>query len=124
MPATVGDLINTLYPLRAEGFQTVVLEKINGFIPHASAGAMFHFGQQFGHIQGVTMALGFSVVEIAPKQWQKWFHFGAKGTLTQPEWKNKLKAEAQRRFPDMNITLWSADALLLLEYASANSHLI
>lgn len=33
------------------------------------------------------------------------------------DWKNKLKAEAQRRFPGLTVTLKNADALLLLEYA-------
>lgn len=32
-------------------------------------------------------------------------------------WKNKLKEEAQRRFPQLDITLKTADALLILDYA-------
>lgn len=32
------------------------------------------------------------------------------------EWKNKLKAEAQRRYPTLASTLKTADALLILEY--------
>ena len=32
-------------------------------------------------------------------------------------WKNKLKAEAQRRFPDLRVTLKTCDALLILEVA-------
>jgi len=32
------------------------------------------------------------------------------------EWKGKLKAEAQRRFPGLDITLATCDALLILEY--------
>lgn len=33
------------------------------------------------------------------------------------EWKNKLKAESQRRFPGITVTLKTCDALLLLDYA-------
>lgn len=33
------------------------------------------------------------------------------------EWKNKLKAEAQRRYPDIKVTLGTADALLILSAA-------
>jgi hypothetical protein len=33
------------------------------------------------------------------------------------EWKNKLKAEAQRRFPSIKVTLKNCDALLILEAA-------
>jgi len=31
------------------------------------------------------------------------------------QWKNKLKAEAQRLYPDIKVTLKTADALLILE---------
>ena len=34
---------------------------------------------------------------------------------TPTQWKNKLKAEAQRLFPDIRVTLKTADALLILE---------
>ena len=33
------------------------------------------------------------------------------------EWKNRLKDAAQKRFPDINVTLATCDALLLLDYA-------
>jgi hypothetical protein len=33
------------------------------------------------------------------------------------EWKNKLKSEAQRRFPSIKVTLGNCDALLILEAA-------
>lgn len=33
------------------------------------------------------------------------------------EWKSKLKSEAQRRFPQMRVTLFTCDALLILEVA-------
>jgi hypothetical protein len=42
---------------------------------------------------------------------------GTKGTSTTSEWKNKLKAEAQRRFPLNTITLKTADAFCLLAHA-------
>lgn len=36
-------------------------------------------------------------------------------------WKNKLKAEAQRLFPSIKVTLKTADALLIYEYAKKES---
>lgn len=41
----------------------------------------------------------------------------AKNAALSRDWKNKLKAEAQRRFPNCNVTLKTADALLILETA-------
>lgn len=116
MPATLGDLVQALRALYGEGYRTAILEKVVGFIPAASPGAMFSFGQSFGHIEGVLQAIGFRVIEVRPTEWQKALSVGKKGRLSQTDWKNKLKAEAQRRFPDCKATLKTADALLLLDY--------
>lgn len=116
MPDTLGDLVKALRALHQEGYHTVILEKVVGFIPAAGAGAMFSFGQNFGQIQGVLAALSFRVIEVRPQEWQKAFSLGKKGKLSTGEWKNKLKAEAQRRWPGMDVTLKTADALLLLYY--------
>lgn len=80
----------------------------------------------FGHkrfIEGVAMALGYRVLNISPKKWQKHFSLGKKGDCaTTSEWKNKLKSEAQKRFPDIKVTLNTSDALLILEHALATQH--
>ena len=117
IPGTLGDLITGLRALYGEEYRTVVLEKVVGFIPQASPGAMFSFGQNFGQIEGVLQAIGFRVILVRPQEWQKALRLGGKSGNSQSEWKNKLKAEAQRRFPGLDVTLKTADALLLLDYA-------
>ncbi len=124
LPDTLGDLVKILRELHAEGYQTAVVEKVVGFIPAAGPGPMFSFGQNFGQIQGALSALWFRVIEIRPAQWQKAMSLGGKGKLSQKDWKNKLKAEAQRRFPACEVTLKTADALLLLDYAKKQPGLI
>jgi hypothetical protein len=58
------------------------------------------------------------LVLVRPQVWQKGFGLGTASTCaSKSEWKNKLKAEAQRRFPHLPVTLKTSDALLLLEYA-------
>jgi hypothetical protein len=52
---------------------------------------------------------------ITPQKWQKKLGLGTSKGLTPTQWKNKLKAEAQRLFPDIRVTLKTADALLILE---------
>jgi hypothetical protein len=80
---------------------------------------MFRFGENFGFIKGAVQALGIRLVVVRPQVWQKGFGLGkASACASKSEWKNKLKAEAQRRFPQLNVTLKTADALLLLEWAS------
>lgn len=54
---------------------------------------------------------------VRPQVWQKVFNLGtAASCASKSEWKNKLKAEAQRRFPHLPVTLATADALLILEW--------
>jgi crossover junction endodeoxyribonuclease RuvC len=124
MPETQGDLLALVREIRAaavvEGGELVcVLEEVSGFAGKAQPGsAMFRFGEHFGFIKGVVQALEVRLVLVRPQVWQKGFGLGtASACRTKSEWKNKLKAEAQRRFPHLNVTLKTADALLILEHA-------
>jgi hypothetical protein len=49
-----------------------------------------------------------------PAQWQKCCFVKKSGT--RQAWKNTLKGIAQKRFPNVKVTLQNADALLLLSY--------
>ncbi len=119
MPETQGDLLERLRELKnvagLEGDELVcVLEEVSGFAGKAQPGsAMFRFGEHFGFIKGVIQALGIRLVMVRPQVWQKGFGLGtASACASKSEWKNKLKAEAQRRFPQLDVTLKTADALL------------
>jgi hypothetical protein len=143
MPETNGDILALLQSLGTPN-TTVYIEHVVGFIPGGGRGSMFAFGEQFGYLQGCIDALGFRVVRVRPQEWQKALCLGGKGSKVKcekdatkearkladqhnsavdREWKNKLKAEAQRRFPKITgITLKTADALLILEYAVMKEH--
>ena len=97
-----------------------MLEEVSGFAGKAQPGsAMFRFGEHFGFIKGVVQALGDSARAGAPAGLAKGVRagHGLGVARSKTEWKNKLKAEAQRRFPHLNVTLKTADALLILEYS-------
>ena len=84
---------------------------------------MFNFGRGGGVMHGSMLALGIRIVEVTPQRWQKWLGIGtSKGSASKTAWKNKLKAEAQRRNPDAKVTLATADALLILEYGLFNTN--
>jgi hypothetical protein len=51
---------------------------------------------------------------VPPKKWQKVIGFQKRPGEEQRVWKNRLKEEAQRRFPSVKVTLNNADALLIL----------
>jgi hypothetical protein len=81
---------------------------------------MFKFGEGFGFLQGVIMSASTKLVLVRPQEWQKFFSLGTAAACTgKREWKNKLKSEAQRRYPQLDVTLKTADALLILDYAIA-----
>jgi hypothetical protein len=116
MPATDGDVLAHLLSLRAAGFNTAIVEQVVGFIPSAGAGAMFTFGEGFGFLKGCLMALNYRVELVRPAKWQKALSLGSKKDHGK-QWKNHLKVEAQRRFPNSEVTLKTADAFLILDYA-------
>ena len=99
---------------------TVVVEKVPAFVGPIPASASFKLGYSYGWIVGLWQGRGFKVVLVTPQEWQKTMGVGTKkgGGHTTTEWKNKLKAEAQRRFPLVEkITLKTADAFCLLSHA-------
>lgn len=119
MPETDGDLVDWLRAIKIAQVETAWVEEVGGFIGHPQPGsAMFKFGFGAGVIRGALMAFGYRVELVRPQKWQKHFSLGAKRDCqTNTEWKNKLKSEAQRKFPNLTVTLKTADALLILDYA-------
>lgn len=77
---------------------------------------MFEFGKGFGFILGCLMSLGYVIHLHRPQKWQKALSLGQKKDHGK-NWKNHLKNRAQQLFPQCEVTLKTADALLILEYA-------
>lgn len=70
-----------------------------------------------GVLYGAAVCLGWKMHRIRPAIWQKAHTCGTKGELSSTAWKNKLKARAAELFPTVDVTLWNADALLILDAA-------
>jgi len=124
MPKTEGDrvaLVREIWDAAAvEGCKLVcVLEEVGGYVGKRQPGsAMFRFGENFGFIKGVIQTLGIRLLLVRPQDWQKGFGLGtASACASKTIWKNKLKSEAQRRFPHLRVTHKTADALLILEHS-------
>lgn len=116
MPETPMDLLELLRSLNNEYSVTCYMEKVGGR-PGMGGSPMFNFGKGYGHLEMALLALEIKTITISPQAWQKTFNVGTKGKSSTTEWKNKLKAKAQQLFPSLKVTLWSADALLIGEYA-------
>ncbi len=121
MPATEGDLVQLLRSVVVDASATVAMvEEVGGYIGKAQPGsAAFKFGRNFGFILGALQTLGIRVELVRPQKWQKALGLGsASACASKTEWKNKLKACAQRLYPELKPTLATADALLILDYAT------
>jgi len=122
MPDTDGDLRDEIEALteRADKEKlkcVAYVEKVGGYVAgvRAPGSAMFRFGEGYGYIRGVLDAHRWEVRLVRPQAWQKLVGLGTKGKATRTEWKARLRAEAQRRFPRLKVTNAVADALLLLD---------
>lgn len=81
-------------------------------IPGSAIGKMM---LNYGVCYGAAVALGFKIHPVRPPIWQKAHPVGTKGEQTTTQWKNKLKARASELYPDLPVTLATADALLILD---------
>ena len=70
-----------------------------------------------GVLYGAAVCLGWKMHRVRPAIWQKAHHVGTKGEQSTTAWKNKLKARAAELFPTVDVTLWNANALLILDAA-------
>lgn len=121
MPQEPTDTVKLLGSLVSSGYTVLVIEQLPRFvpmgggkgIPGSMAAVMF---ENFGIVLGAAMALGYRIERVTPQAWQKELGLGTSKGLSKTEWKNKLKGRAQELFPNIPITLKTADALLIWEY--------
>ena len=122
MPATPGDILDTLRNIRAITGPSVecYMEALVKYIPgnQQSGSSSIVYGRNYGFIEGVIQTLGIKLHSVRPQVWMKSLGLGTKGKMSKTEWKNKLKSEAQRLYPAEVVTLDTADALLILEFAT------
>lgn len=78
---------------------------------------MFNFGDGNGFVRCLLLVIGCRYnKEIAPRSWQKVFNVIRDKRESTTAWKNRLKDLAMKKFPGIQVTLKTADALLMLEY--------
>lgn len=118
MPETCRDVVDFFKERTWMLPDTVYMEEVGGYVGRPQPGsAMFKFGRGFGNLEASIMAAGFRLELVRPQKWQKELGLGTSAGMDKHEWKNKLKATAQRLYPEVSVTLQNADALLILEYA-------
>lgn len=103
----------------------VYLEKTGEYMPGNSGPAAVTFARHCGQLEGLLVGCGVPFEAISPQVWQKMFGALPKApknaTAKQKAEakrarKNAIKDAMQRRYPDLKITLNTADALALLTW--------
>lgn len=93
-----------------------VIEKVHSF-PKQGLASTFKFGWGYGGLRMAMHAAGIRFEDVPPRTWQKALGISPKkATETVRQWKNRLKAKAQQLFPEVEVMLQTADALLIAEY--------
>ena len=119
MPKTDGDLLSLILRNKFDARKEFIiyLEDVPYFTGGAFIAPMAKLQRQCGIAQGMCQALGARLVLVTPQKWQKALWLGAKKSYPGSKWKNHLKQRAQQLYPNLDVTLKTADALLILEYA-------
>lgn len=112
-----GLYVDTLRQIAAQGAAVCCLEHV-GAMPGQGVTSMFHFGENFGFIEGLLFAYGIRFELVRPQKWKK--EFSITGD------KNSSIAVCKRLFPDVSLLPSErcrkdhdgmAEALLMAEYA-------
>jgi hypothetical protein len=119
MPGTDWDVVNLIKDIHlSKGRVVLYLEEPPLFagksIPGSAIGKLMW---NTGILYGAAIGMGWEVHRVKPAIWMKAHPVGTKGDRTSTQWKNVLKARAAELFPDEDVTLWNADALLILDAA-------
>ena len=88
-----------------------VMEKVGTYVPGNHVGSACTFARHCGHLEAALYAVGIPFTEVAPQVWMK--RLGAL-PKDKRERKAAIREEMQRRFPALDVTLRTADALALL----------
>lgn len=92
----------------------VFIEEVHA-MPKDGKVQAFSFGRNYGILLGLLTALKLSRVDVLPAKWQSFLKLRVRG-LEYRDKKRALRDEAIKRFPKLNPTLETCDALLIAEY--------
>ena len=111
---TYHDIVNLLIEYDLMYSLTVFIEEVHA-MPKDGKVQAFSFGRNYGILLGILTALKISRTDVLPAKWQSYLKLRVRG-LEYRDKKRALREEAIKRFPSLNPTLDTCDALLIAEY--------
>ena len=123
MPETFPDIYEFFRDFASEkGSSDIIayLENVGHGMPGQSSKSTAVFARHCGHLEMAIYAVGIRTEMVTPQKWQRSYSnsIGTSKGLDKTVWKNRLKGEAQRLFPNNKVTLWNADAMLIANYGA------
>lgn len=113
IPQTVHDLLRCLEILAPQP-AVCFLEEIPMFRGKMNSRSTAVLFRNLGQIEGTLAGLKCRIEYLKPQFWQSLLRLGTSADHGK-RWKSHLKATAQALFPQLPVTLKTADALLILE---------
>lgn len=119
--ATPKDWLDTINTIGGHS-KRAAIENNTGFVGGVGnpGSTMYKFGRVAGLLEGMLIATRIPYQIPTPREWQKSIGISprkkGKGAESKTQFKRRLKAAAERLFPGVNITLDTADALLIAEF--------
>jgi hypothetical protein len=132
MPDTLADIRDLLQAVPS-GPVVIYCERVGTYMPGNSGPSAATFAEHVGALKGIICCLRIPVIFPTPQTWMNHFigkqvYKEKKGdgyddkvwkvvlTRRKNDRKNKIKAKAQELYPNLTITLKTADALGILHY--------
>ena len=117
MPQTPTDLKQLLGNISATHSPLVcAIERVGG-MPGQGGAAMFSFGYNYGQLIQCLTDSNIAHTEVLPAKWQTAMGCRGKSGEGYTAHKNRIKDMAARKFPNVKITLATADAVMIACYA-------
>lgn len=117
--ATDKDLFDTALEYRGisrHGNVKIVLERV-GAMPGQGVSGMFKFGQSFGKCEMFATIVQAPFHLMTPRKWQKAVGCYPIKKEPQPAHKKRLRQIAERLYPQIKMTNYKVDALLMAHLA-------
>ena len=114
-PPTVSEMADELITLQEMGPNLPTycfIEQVHS-MPKQGVKSVFTFGKGYGQWLGILATLRIPYIQVTPHKWMK--HYGSM-PKDKKDRKNHLKHLEQQRYPDVKITLATADAMLIANY--------
>jgi len=118
MPPTAFELLEFLrlrVVLGLDGGRAYV-EHVHAW-PKQGVSSAFSFGRSYGELLCALAASRISFELVSPGKWQAALGMRRQKGEAKASYKRRLRAKAQELFPGIRVTLGTADALLIAEWA-------